>query len=337
MLGGSPCRLRDRLPVVTAKRSIWDGARLAALRLGASPGRVSVPVFPPAWGGGVRVRSGNADACTPRRAPWTCVSLSGTEGPQATPPQTAVPPKSDLSSHFVSAEECLQLLPQRLREFFRVSGALSVCCLAPAPQPGSHLGCDSTPTHPGCRPSHKRAGLGWRGHGNPNYSKRRGPSSIPPLHSLTHRASIAHVRPGLLNARREARALLRELSPVQEAGGGQTTQARRDGLSQRDLQHAVGTQGKDPLTGGFLEEVTPELTCKPSPCAGQKQREQTVEEGAWARQAASRSWSSGKTSQLSVTGTGLTWTSVTEETGEVAAVQAQRQVQVGHSWVCVEK
>ncbi|XP_045691090.1 EF-hand calcium-binding domain-containing protein 6 [Phyllostomus hastatus] len=43
----------------------------------------------------------------------------GTEGLQATLPQTAVPPKGDLSSHFVSAEECLQLLPQRLKEFFR--------------------------------------------------------------------------------------------------------------------------------------------------------------------------------------------------------------------------
>ncbi|KAM5333804.1 EF-hand calcium-binding domain-containing protein 6 isoform 2-T2 [Glossophaga mutica] len=45
--------------------------------------------------------------------------VEGTEGPQVTPPQTAVPPKSDVTSRFVSAEECLQLLPQRLKEFFR--------------------------------------------------------------------------------------------------------------------------------------------------------------------------------------------------------------------------
>ncbi|XP_071077203.1 EF-hand calcium-binding domain-containing protein 6 isoform X3 [Desmodus rotundus] len=45
--------------------------------------------------------------------------LEGPEGPQGTPPQTAVPPKSNVTSDFVSAEECLKLLPQRLKEFFR--------------------------------------------------------------------------------------------------------------------------------------------------------------------------------------------------------------------------
>ncbi|XP_036884383.1 EF-hand calcium-binding domain-containing protein 6 [Sturnira hondurensis] len=45
--------------------------------------------------------------------------VGGTEGPQVNPPQTAVPPKSTVTSHFVTAEECLQLLPQRLKEFFR--------------------------------------------------------------------------------------------------------------------------------------------------------------------------------------------------------------------------
>ncbi|XP_053518237.1 EF-hand calcium-binding domain-containing protein 6 isoform X2 [Artibeus jamaicensis] len=45
--------------------------------------------------------------------------VEGMEGPQVNPPQTAIPPKSTVTSHFVSAEECLQLLPQRLKEFFR--------------------------------------------------------------------------------------------------------------------------------------------------------------------------------------------------------------------------
>ncbi|XP_054438549.1 EF-hand calcium-binding domain-containing protein 6 [Pteronotus mesoamericanus] len=42
-----------------------------------------------------------------------------TKGPQVTPPQTATPPKSKVTSDFVSAEECLKLLPERLRESFR--------------------------------------------------------------------------------------------------------------------------------------------------------------------------------------------------------------------------
>lgn len=133
------------------------------------------------------------------------------------------------------------------------------------------------------------------------------------------------------------RALLRELSPVQEADGRKTPQTRHDWLSQRGLQHALEAQRKDPLMEGFLEEVATELTRKPSACAGQKLRQQTVEEGACARQVANRSWSSGNISQLSVTRMGFRWKSATEDMGEIAAVQAQRQVQSGHNWVCVEK
>ncbi|KAM7115087.1 EF-hand calcium-binding domain-containing protein 6 isoform 2-T2 [Molossus nigricans] len=39
--------------------------------------------------------------------------------PQVAPSQTAAPPQSDFASYFVSAEECLRLLPQRLKESFQ--------------------------------------------------------------------------------------------------------------------------------------------------------------------------------------------------------------------------
>ncbi|XP_062932170.1 EF-hand calcium-binding domain-containing protein 6 [Cynocephalus volans] len=40
-------------------------------------------------------------------------------GPKAAPPETPIPPKSHLNSHFVTAEECLKLFPKRLKESFR--------------------------------------------------------------------------------------------------------------------------------------------------------------------------------------------------------------------------
>lgn len=36
-----------------------------------------------------------------------------------TPPQAQVLPKNNLARHFVTAEECLKLLPQRLKESFK--------------------------------------------------------------------------------------------------------------------------------------------------------------------------------------------------------------------------
>lgn len=51
------------------------------------------------------------------------VSGAKTNGLQVTAPQTSVLPKNSLASFFVTAEECLELLPQRLRESFPVSAA----------------------------------------------------------------------------------------------------------------------------------------------------------------------------------------------------------------------
>lgn len=51
-----------------------------------------------------------------------CVVLAGTkmDGLEATPPQTPVPSKSSADGYFMTAEECLRLFPQRLKESFRV-------------------------------------------------------------------------------------------------------------------------------------------------------------------------------------------------------------------------
>lgn len=43
------------------------------------------------------------------------------EGPEATPPQTPVLSKSSAEGYFMTAEECLKLFPQRVKESFRVN------------------------------------------------------------------------------------------------------------------------------------------------------------------------------------------------------------------------
>lgn len=61
----------------------------------------------------------------------------------------------------------------------------------------------------------------------------------------------------------------------------------------------------------------------PQQVLGSKRREQTVEEGACTRQVAGRPWALGKSSRLGMTGMGGRWRFATDETGEIAALQAE--------------
>lgn len=87
--------------------------------------------------------SGDAEVPRPDGGPLVCAVVSGTRvsEPPVMAPQTAAPPQSDLASCFVTAEECLRLLPQRLKESFQVTLA-SARAHRPHPWPRSHLGRD---------------------------------------------------------------------------------------------------------------------------------------------------------------------------------------------------
>lgn len=74
----------------------------------------------------------------PGDGPLTYAIVSGAKknGLQVTASQTSVLPKNNLASYFVTAEECLRLLPQRLRENFPVSTARLLPGSAGHPPPG---------------------------------------------------------------------------------------------------------------------------------------------------------------------------------------------------------
>lgn len=142
----SSCRDRDMSKTLRGRRA--DGA---AGMLG--PGH-RVPLLRSAPAGLGSVHAPDGSLLIYVIVPGTTMS-----GPEVTPPRPPVLPNSNVDSRFVTAEQCLKLLPQRLKEAFRVSDDLPTAwliCVSPRRRPQGHSATMGvTPRAPSC-PAHHR-------------------------------------------------------------------------------------------------------------------------------------------------------------------------------------